>query len=153
MSDTLEVVTRKAGGSRDSRRLRRAGMVPAILYGHGEKCVELAAKRLDSSGVEKAVRPGEHAGSDLDDDQPGGGGDVVSKRIGHGERGADAERNKASILLSRRGSRPPRPGGRRPHRGRATNPAARHAPVEAFGGNPYSPFVAFLSGLPCGRLR
>lgn len=55
MSDTLEVVTRKAGGSRDSRRLRRAGMVPAILYGHGEKCVELAAKR---EAVEAVVRHG-----------------------------------------------------------------------------------------------
>ena len=55
MSDTLEVVTRKAGGSRDSRRLRRAGMVPAILYGHGEKCVELAAKR---EAIEAVVRHG-----------------------------------------------------------------------------------------------
>ena len=55
MSDTLEVVSRKAGGSRESRRLRRAGMVPAILYGHGEKCVELAAKR---DAVEAVVRHG-----------------------------------------------------------------------------------------------
>lgn len=55
MSDTLEVVTRKAGGSRESRRLRRAGMVPAILYGHGEKCVELAAKR---EAIEAVVRHG-----------------------------------------------------------------------------------------------
>lgn len=55
MSDTLEVVTRKAGGSRESRRLRRSGMVPAILYGHGEKCVELAAKR---EAVEAVVRHG-----------------------------------------------------------------------------------------------
>jgi len=55
MSDTLEVVTRKAGGSRDSRRLRRAGMVPAILCGHGEKCVELAAKR---EAIEAVVRHG-----------------------------------------------------------------------------------------------
>lgn len=55
MSDTLEVVPRKSGGSRESRRLRRAGMVPAILYGHGEKCVELAAKR---EAVEAVVRHG-----------------------------------------------------------------------------------------------
>jgi large subunit ribosomal protein L25 len=55
MSDMLEVVPRKTGGSRESRRLRRAGMVPAILYGHGEKCVELAAKR---EAVEAVVRHG-----------------------------------------------------------------------------------------------
>jgi len=55
MSDTIEVVARTSGGSRESRRLRRSGMVPAILYGHGEKCVELAAKR---EAVEAMVRHG-----------------------------------------------------------------------------------------------
>ncbi|MGB8854554.1 MAG: 50S ribosomal protein L25 [Pirellulales bacterium] len=55
MSDTLEVVSRKTSGSRESRRLRRSGMVPAILYGHGEKCVELAAKR---EAIEAVVRHG-----------------------------------------------------------------------------------------------
>ena len=45
MSDSLEVVTRSATGTRESRRLRRQGLVPAILYGHGEACVDLAAKR------------------------------------------------------------------------------------------------------------
>lgn len=55
MSDTIEVVARTSGGSRESRRLRRAGMVPAILYGHGEKCVELAAKR---EAIEAMVRHG-----------------------------------------------------------------------------------------------
>ena len=55
MSDTIEVVARTSGGSRESRRLRRSGMVPAILYGHGEKCVELAAKR---EAIEAMVRHG-----------------------------------------------------------------------------------------------
>lgn len=55
MSDTLEVVPRTSGGSRASRRLRRSGMVPAILYGHGEQCVELAARR---EAVEAVVRHG-----------------------------------------------------------------------------------------------
>ena len=55
MSDTLEVIARTSGGSRESRRLRRTGMVPAILYGHGGKCVELAAKR---EAVEAVVRHG-----------------------------------------------------------------------------------------------
>lgn len=55
MSDTVEVTLRKAGGSREARRLRRTGMVPAVLYGHGEKCVDLAARR---EAVEAAVRHG-----------------------------------------------------------------------------------------------
>jgi large subunit ribosomal protein L25 len=55
MSDTLEVVPRTSDGSRASRRLRRSGMVPAILYGHGEACVELAATR---EAVDAVVRHG-----------------------------------------------------------------------------------------------
>lgn len=55
MSDSLEVVTRSATGTRESRRLRRQGMVPAILYGHGEKCVDLAAKR---EALELVIRHG-----------------------------------------------------------------------------------------------
>jgi large subunit ribosomal protein L25 len=45
MSDTLQVTLRSTTGSREARRLRRSGMVPAILYGHGEACVGLAAKQ------------------------------------------------------------------------------------------------------------
>jgi large subunit ribosomal protein L25 len=55
MSDTLEVVPRTSGGSRASRRLRRSGLVPAILYGHGEPCVELSATR---EAVEAVIRHG-----------------------------------------------------------------------------------------------
>jgi len=55
MSDTLEVVPRTTRGSRESRRLRREGLVPAILYGHGEKCVPLAARR---EAVEAVIRHG-----------------------------------------------------------------------------------------------
>ena len=55
MSDTLEVTPRKATGTRESRRLRRQGLVPAILYGHGEKCVGLAAKR---EAVQAVIRHG-----------------------------------------------------------------------------------------------
>jgi large subunit ribosomal protein L25 len=55
MSDTLEVVPRKATGTRECRRLRRQGLVPAVLYGHGEKCVGLAAKR---EAIEAVVRHG-----------------------------------------------------------------------------------------------
>lgn len=55
MSDTVEVSLRKGKGTRESQRLRRQGLVPAILYGHGEKCVDLSAKR---EAVEAAVRHG-----------------------------------------------------------------------------------------------
>ena len=55
MSDSLEVVSRSATGTRESRRLRRQGLVPAILYGHGEKCVDLAAKR---EALEAVIRHG-----------------------------------------------------------------------------------------------
>ena len=55
MSDTFEVSLRKGTGSRESQRLRRQGLVPAILYGHGEKCVGLSATR---EAIKAAVRHG-----------------------------------------------------------------------------------------------
>ena len=55
MSDSVEVKLRKTTGSRESRRLRHQGLVPAVLYGHGEKCVDLVATR---EAVEAAVRHG-----------------------------------------------------------------------------------------------
>jgi large subunit ribosomal protein L25 len=53
MNDALEVTLRSTTGSAEARRLRRSGMVPAILYGHGEPCVGLAVKR---EAVEAAIR-------------------------------------------------------------------------------------------------
>jgi large subunit ribosomal protein L25 len=55
MSDSLEVFARAATGTRESRRLRRQGMVPAVLYGHGEKSIDLAARR---EALEAVVRHG-----------------------------------------------------------------------------------------------
>lgn len=55
MSESLEVVARPATGSHASRRLRRQGMVPLVLYGHGEKCVDLAAHR---DAVDAVIRHG-----------------------------------------------------------------------------------------------
>ena len=55
MSDSVEVKLRKETGTRASRRLRREGLVPAVLYGHGEKCVDLVATR---EAVQAAVRHG-----------------------------------------------------------------------------------------------
>lgn len=55
MSDTLEVTLRKDTGTRAARRLRKEGRVPAVLYGHGEKCVDLTTTR---EAVEAMVRHG-----------------------------------------------------------------------------------------------
>ena len=50
MADDLQVQTRSQHGKHKNRRLRRAGMIPAVLYGHGLECVSLAvpAGRLDA---------------------------------------------------------------------------------------------------------
>lgn len=55
MSDSVEVKLRKETGTRASRKLRREGLVPAVLYGHGEKCVDLVATR---DAIRAAVRHG-----------------------------------------------------------------------------------------------
>lgn len=41
MADSLKVDVRKTHGKRSSRRLRREGTIPAVLYGHGEANVSL----------------------------------------------------------------------------------------------------------------
>lgn len=53
MNDTLQVTLRTTTGSAEARRLRRSGMVPAILYGHGEPAVGLVVSR---DAVEAAIR-------------------------------------------------------------------------------------------------
>lgn len=55
MSDSVEVKLRKETGTRASRKMRREGLVPAVLYGHGEKCVDLVVTR---EAVQAAVRHG-----------------------------------------------------------------------------------------------
>jgi large subunit ribosomal protein L25 len=51
MSELLHVEKRDAVGKRNNQRLRRAGRLPAILYGHGEAPVSLtmAADKLEAS--------------------------------------------------------------------------------------------------------
>ena len=51
MSEVLKVELRKELGSRHSRRLRSAGSVPCILYGHGEKVVNLTASAEQMAAV------------------------------------------------------------------------------------------------------
>ncbi|MBX3412058.1 MAG: 50S ribosomal protein L25 [Pirellulales bacterium] len=51
MSEVLKVELRNDLGKRHTRRLRRAGSVPCILYGHGEKVVNLAASAEQMAAV------------------------------------------------------------------------------------------------------
>lgn len=55
MSEVLEVKKRETHGKRNTRRLRSAGFIPAILYGHGEASVSLS---LDASQISTAIRHG-----------------------------------------------------------------------------------------------
>jgi len=57
MSDTLEVTIRESRGTRAARRERAAGLVPAVLYGHGEDVVCLTASVEE---VDAAIRHGSH---------------------------------------------------------------------------------------------
>jgi len=51
MSELLHVENRQTLGKRNNERLRRAGRLPAVLYGHGEQAVSLtlAADELEAS--------------------------------------------------------------------------------------------------------
>jgi large subunit ribosomal protein L25 len=55
MAETLKVEPRKSFGKRNNERLRRAGRLPAILYGHGEEAVSLT---LAADQVEASLRHG-----------------------------------------------------------------------------------------------
>ena len=60
MKDVLQVKLRKETGTGRMRRMRKQGMTPAVLYGHGEENVHLA---LPTAEVEAALR---HGGKMLD---------------------------------------------------------------------------------------
>jgi large subunit ribosomal protein L25 len=55
MAETLNVQVRDGHGTRHSQRLRKSGVVPAVLYGHGEKSVSLG---IPATEVSAAVRHG-----------------------------------------------------------------------------------------------
>lgn len=55
MADTLNVAVREQLGTNKTRQLRRSGHIPAILYGHGEKNVNLS---IPTREVELALRHG-----------------------------------------------------------------------------------------------
>lgn len=50
MSETIEVKKRDLVGSRAVKKLRSQGLVPAILYGHGEENINLSVRK-DSLGL------------------------------------------------------------------------------------------------------
>lgn len=51
MAETLQVELRENLGKRNTRRLRRAGSVPAVLYGHGlaNICLSLSAEQFETA--------------------------------------------------------------------------------------------------------
>ena len=53
MRETLKVELRSSIGKRNNRRLRRAGSIPAILYGHGQESISLAVPK---AAIEGALR-------------------------------------------------------------------------------------------------
>jgi len=55
MAETLNVELRETRGKRNARRNRRAGKLPAVLYGHGQEAISLA---LSAEQFEAAVRHG-----------------------------------------------------------------------------------------------
>ncbi len=55
MAEELKVELRNSRGKLNNRRLRRGGMVPAVLYGHGLENVSLA---VPSSQLDAALRHG-----------------------------------------------------------------------------------------------
>jgi len=51
MAENLVVQSREPGGKRQNRRLRKAGTVPVVLYGHGEDVVCLGVSARDLQAV------------------------------------------------------------------------------------------------------
>ena len=55
MAEVLNVLQREIQGKRNNRRLRAAGSIPAVLYGHGEETISLS---VPAHEIEAAVRHG-----------------------------------------------------------------------------------------------
>jgi large subunit ribosomal protein L25 len=55
MAETLKVEPRKEQGKRNSKRLRLAGKIPAVVYGHGQEAVSVA---VPSEAMVATVRHG-----------------------------------------------------------------------------------------------
>lgn len=57
MADPLHVEKREETGTLRMRRLRKAGKIPAVLYGHGEECISLT---VSGKEMEKVISHGGH---------------------------------------------------------------------------------------------
>jgi large subunit ribosomal protein L25 len=57
MAEVLNVTLRDGRGTRVARKLRAAGRIPAVLYGHGEATVSLS---VPADALETAIRHGTH---------------------------------------------------------------------------------------------
>lgn len=57
MSEILTVKKREQTGTLRMRRLRKSGQIPAILYGHGEGCVQLS---VPESELDRLIQHGGH---------------------------------------------------------------------------------------------
>ncbi len=55
--DVLKVETRESRGTKNARRMRKNGKIPAILYGHGKESVALA---VDAGAVNTLLRRNAH---------------------------------------------------------------------------------------------
>ena len=56
MAEVIEVKLREERGKRNARRLRKAGGVPGVLYGHGQETVSLS---FSAELLESAIRHGQ----------------------------------------------------------------------------------------------
>lgn len=56
-TEVLKVQPREKTGKLNNRRLRAEGLVPAVLYGHGEDCINLQVSARD---IETLLRSGTH---------------------------------------------------------------------------------------------
>ena len=57
MSDVINVEKRDETGTLRMRRMRQAGRIPGIVYGHGQECVSIS---IDSRDVERMVNAGKY---------------------------------------------------------------------------------------------
>jgi large subunit ribosomal protein L25 len=57
MAEVLQVAVRQSRGKRNARRMRHAGSVPAVLYGHGQEVLSLA---VPTDAIRAAIRHGSH---------------------------------------------------------------------------------------------
>lgn len=81
--ETLKVKVRDEHGTHKAQKLRKAGLVPGVLYGHGEKTVSIS---MDGHEISLAISRGERL---LELDMDGGKSNVLIKHIQYDPFGQD----------------------------------------------------------------